>query len=144
LPRVCHASTTRPFDQYQRDIPYATLAQAFQSIVRPILAEGEAHLGRWRVDLQEALGPNGALMINLVPELELIIGEQPPVTDLSPLETQQRFQMVLRQFVAVFARKGHPLVLFLDDLQWLDARMAGFYGFERPERQCRDRTVRWS
>jgi PAS domain S-box-containing protein len=108
------------FDQYQRDIPYATLAQAFQSIVRLILGEGEAPLGRWRGDLQEALGPNGALMITLVPELELIIGEQPPVADLSPLETQERFQMVLRQFVAVFARKGQPLVLFLDDLQWLD------------------------
>jgi PAS domain S-box-containing protein len=108
------------FDQYQRDIPYSTLAQAFQSIVRPILGQGQAELDRWRVNLQEALGPNAALMINLVPELELIIGEQPPVADLSPLETQERFQMVFRQFVAVFARKEHPLVLFFDDLQWLD------------------------
>src|SRR6202789_2265975 len=108
------------FDQYQRDIPYSTLAQAFQSVVRPILGQAQAELDRWRVNLQEALGPNGALMINLVPELELIIGEQPPVADLSPLETQERFQRVFRQFVAVFARKEHPLVLFLDDLQWLD------------------------
>jgi PAS domain S-box-containing protein len=108
------------FDQYQRDIPYSILAQAFQSIVRPILGQGEAELGRWRVSLQKALGPNGALMFNLVPELKLIIGDQPPVADLSPLETQERFQKVFRQFVAVFARKEHPLVLFLDDLQWLD------------------------
>jgi PAS domain S-box-containing protein len=108
------------FDQYQRDIPYSTLAQAFQSVVRPMLGQAQAELDRWRADLQEALGPNGALMINLVPDLELIIGEQPPVADLSPLETQERFQRVFRQFVAVFARKEHPLVLFLDDLQWLD------------------------
>jgi PAS domain S-box-containing protein len=108
------------FDQYQRDIPYSTLAQAFRSVVRPILGQGQTELDRWRVNLQEALGPNGALMINLVPELELIIGEQPPVADLSPLETQERFQMVFRQLVAVFARKEQPLVLFLDDLQWLD------------------------
>jgi predicted ATPase/signal transduction histidine kinase/GAF domain-containing protein len=109
------------FDQYKRDIPYAPLAQAFQSLVRSILGLGEEELARWRDSLNEALGSNGALIINLVPELELIIGEQPPVADLSPLETQRRFQMVFRQFVAVFARPEHPLALFLDDLQWLDA-----------------------
>jgi PAS domain S-box-containing protein len=109
------------FDQYQRDIPYSTLAQAFRSVVRPLLTQGETELRRWRNSLLDALGPNGALMVNLVPELELIIGHQPPVADLSPLETQERFQTVFRQFVAVFARKEHPLVLFLDDLQWLDA-----------------------
>jgi PAS domain S-box-containing protein len=108
------------FDQYQRDIPHSTLAQAFQGIVRTILGQGEAELDRWRADLQEALGPNGALMINLVPELEFVMGVQPPVADLSPIETQERFQKVFRQFVTVFARKEHPLVLFLDDLQWLD------------------------
>src|SRR5882757_6007939 len=109
------------FDQYKRDIPYATLAQAFQNLIRPILGQSEAKLARWQYSLQEALGANGALIINLVPELELIIGKQPPVADLSPLETQKRFQMVFRQFVAVFARQEHPLALFLDDLQWLDA-----------------------
>jgi PAS domain S-box-containing protein len=109
------------FDQYKRDIPYATLAQAFQSLVRPILGQSEAELGLWRDNLQEALGSNGALIINLVPELELIIGKQPPVEDLSPQEMQKRFQMVFRRFVAAFARQEHPLVLFLDDLQWLDA-----------------------
>jgi len=109
------------FDQYKRDIPYSTLAQAFQSIVQSLLTQDEAELSRWRRSLLEALGPNGALMVNLVPEIELIIGNPPPVADLSPLETQERFQTVFRQFVAVFARKEHPLVLFLDDLQWLDA-----------------------
>ena len=109
------------FDQYKRDIPYATLAQAFQSLVRPLLGQSEAALGRWRAVLQEALGPNGQLIVNLVPELELVIGEQPPVADLPPHDAKNRFQMVFRRFLGVFARKEHPLALFLDDLQWLDS-----------------------
>ena len=109
------------FDQYKRDIPYATLAQAFQSLVRPLLGQSEAELGRWRDALSEALGPNGQLIVNLVPELELVIGKQPPVPDLPPQDAQNRFQMVFRRFLGVFARKEHPLALFLDDLQWLDA-----------------------
>src|SRR6202043_2630706 len=72
------------FDQYKRDIPYATLGQAFQSLVRSLLSQNEQELGRWRVSLSEALGPNGQLMVNLVPELELVIGKQPPVPDLPP------------------------------------------------------------
>jgi PAS domain S-box-containing protein len=109
------------FDQYQRDIPYATLGQAFQSLVRSLLAQSEAELGQWRDSLSEALGPNGQLIVNLVPELEVVIGKQPPVPDLPPQDAQNRFQMVFRRFLAVFARKEHPLALFLDDLQWLDA-----------------------
>ena len=109
------------FDQYKRDIPYATLAQAFQSLVRSLLSQSEAELGRWRAALSEALGPNGQLIVNLVPELELVIGTQPPVADLPPQDAQNRFQMVFRRFLGVFARKEHPLALFLDDLQWLDA-----------------------
>ena len=109
------------FDQYKRDIPYATLGQAFQSLVRSLLSQSEAELGRWRDSLSEALGPNGQLMVNLVPELELVIGKQPPVAELPPQDAQNRFQMVFRRFLGVFARKEHPLALFLDDLQWLDA-----------------------
>jgi PAS domain S-box-containing protein len=109
------------FDQYKRDIPYATIGQAFQSLVRSLLSQSEAELGRWRTSLSEALGPNGQLMVNLVPELELVIGKQPPVADLPSQDAQNRFQMVFRRFLAVFARKEHPLALFLDDLQWLDA-----------------------
>src|SRR5271157_4741525 len=109
------------FDQYKRDIPYVTLAQAFQSLVRSLLSQGEVELGRWRDSFSEALGSNGQLIVNLVPELELIIGKQPAVPDLRPQETKNRFQMVFRRFLGVFARKEHPLVLFLDDLQWLDS-----------------------
>src|SRR6202022_4646160 len=109
------------FDQYRRDIPYATLAQAFQGLVRPLLGRSEAELGRWRAALSEALGPNGQLIVTLIPELELIIGTQPPVADLPPQDAKNRFQMVFRRFLSVFARKEHPLALFLDDLQWLDA-----------------------
>jgi hypothetical protein len=108
------------FDQYKRDIPYATLAQAFQSLVRPLLGQSEAELGRWRDALREALGTNGQLIVNLVPALELVIRRQPPVPDLPPHEAQNRFQMVFRRFLGVFARKEHPLALFLDDLQRLD------------------------
>jgi PAS domain S-box-containing protein len=108
------------FDQYKRDIPYATVGQAFQSLVRSLLTQSEEQLGRWRASLIDALGPNGQLMVNLVPELELVIGKQLPVAVLPPQDAQKRFQMVFRRFLGVFARKEHPLALFLDDLQWLD------------------------
>ena len=108
------------FDQYKRDIPYSTLTQAFQSLVRQILGRHEQQVARWREAFLEAFGPNGQVMLSFVPELELIIGPQPPVPVLPPLETQTRFQMVFRHFVGVFSRQEHPLVLFLDDLQWLD------------------------
>ena len=109
------------FDQYKRDIPYATLAQAFQSLVRHILGLDETELKRWRHALLEALGPNGQLMVTLIPELVAIIGEQPPTPDLPPEEARNRFQMVFRRFLSAFAQPEHPLALFLDDLQWLDA-----------------------
>jgi len=109
------------FDQYKRDIPYATLAQSFQSLVRQLLGRSEAELSQWRDALSAALVPNGQLMVDLVPELELVIGTQPPVAELPPQVAKNRFRMVFRRFLSVFARPGHPLALFLDDLQWLDA-----------------------
>jgi PAS domain S-box-containing protein len=109
------------FDQYKRDIPYSTLVQAFQSLVRPLLGKSEGEVARWREALLEALGPNARLMVDLVPELDLVIGEQPPVPELPPQDAQRRFQLVVRRFIGVFARSDHPLTLFLDDLQWLDA-----------------------
>ncbi|WGD53154.1 AAA family ATPase [Bradyrhizobium sp. CB1650] len=109
------------FDQLKRNIPYATLAQAFQSLVRPLLGKSEADLAPWRDALRETLGSNAGLMVDLVPELKVLIGEPPLVPELPPQDAQRRFQMVLRQLIGVFARPEHPLALFLDDLQWLDA-----------------------
>src|SRR6266446_1573857 len=109
------------FDQYKRDIPYAPLAQAFQTLVRQIFVKSEAEVDQWRGALAEALGPSGRLIVDLIPELEILIGKQRPVPDLPPRDAQNRFQVVFLRFVGVFARKEHPLALFLDDLQWLDA-----------------------
>src|SRR5207237_3332271 len=102
-------------------IPYASLAQAFQSLIRHLLGQSEAELDSWRAALREALEPNGRLMVDLVPALTLLIGDQPPVPELAPQDAQRRFQLVFRRFIGVFARPEHPLALFLDDLQWLDA-----------------------
>ena len=108
------------FDQFKRDIPYATVAQAFQSLVRRLLSKGDEELDRWREAFLDAISPNGQLIVDVVPELKLIIGEQPAVLELSPQDAQRRFQLVFRRFINVFAKPEHPLVLFLDDLQWLD------------------------
>ncbi|MBV8453583.1 MAG: AAA family ATPase, partial [Deltaproteobacteria bacterium] len=108
-------------DQYKRDVPYATVAQAFDGLIRSLPSKGEANLQIWRDAFRQALGPNGTLMVDLVPVLRLIIEEQPPAPDLPPQDAQRRFQLVFRRFIGVFARPEHPLALFLDDLQWLDA-----------------------
>jgi len=106
-------------DQYKRDIPYSALAQALQNLIRALLTKSEAELNSWREAFREGLGPNGQLIMDLVPDLKLIIGEQPPVPDLEPQDAQRRFQLVFTRFISVFARPEHPLALFLDDLQWL-------------------------
>ncbi|SED21532.1 ATP-binding sensor histidine kinase [Bradyrhizobium erythrophlei] len=109
------------FDQYKRDIPYSTLAQAFQSLIGPLLGKSDPELAGWRDAFREALGPNARLIIDLVPELKLIVGDQPAVPELPPQDQQARFQLVFRRFLGVFARPEHPLALFIDDLQWLDS-----------------------
>jgi PAS domain S-box-containing protein len=114
------------FDQYKRDIPYATVAQAFQNLVHPLLSKPEVELSRWREDLHHALSPNGSLLVDLVPELKLIIGEQPPAATLPPQEAKTRAHLAFRSFIGVFARPERPLALFLDDLQWLDGATLDF------------------
>ena len=114
------------FDQYQRDVPYATVAQAFQSLLHPLLSKPDDELRKWRDNLIQALTPNGSLVVDLVPELELIIGEQPPVAPLPPQDAKIRSHLAFRRFLGVFARPEHPLALFLDDLQWLDAATLDF------------------
>ena len=109
------------FDQLERDVPYATLAQAFQGLIRrQLLAKPEAELAEWREQLRQALNPNGALLVDIIPELKFVIGEQPPVPDVPPAEAQARIHVTLRRLIGVFAHAEHPLALFLDDLQWLD------------------------
>jgi PAS domain S-box-containing protein len=107
-------------DQFKRDIPYGTLAQALQALVQMILRSAEVDLARWCESIKRAVGPNGQLIASLVPELELLIGKQPPVPGLPPQDSRNRFQMVFLGFLQVFAQPEHPLVLFLDDLQWID------------------------
>lgn len=109
------------FDQLQRNIPYRAVIQAFQSLIQQLLTEDQKDLIYWKDRLLTALGPNGQVIIEVIPEVELIIGPQPPVPELSPSEAQNRFNLVFQNFVRVFARREHPLVIFLDDLQWADS-----------------------
>jgi len=109
------------FDQHTHDVPYSTLVQAFQGLIRGLMSASEVQLEVWRGRLSEAVGAHGRLVAALVPELELIIGEQPPPPELPPQQTRRLFQVALRRFIGAFARPEHPLVLFLDDLHWADA-----------------------
>jgi anti-anti-sigma factor len=108
------------FDQRSRNVPYAPVTQAFRDLVRQILGERGDRLARWREDLERVLGANGQVLIDLLPELELILGPQPATVELGPAESQNRFNLLFSGFVRVFTGSGSPLVLFLDDLQWAD------------------------
>jgi PAS domain S-box-containing protein len=114
------------FERHRRDIPFVTLAQAFQTLVRQILGKSEDEVDLWQKEIRQAVAPNGKLIANFIPELELIIGRQPPVPELPPQETQNRLQTVFRRFLGVFAQREHPLTLFFDDLQWLDVATLSF------------------
>jgi diguanylate cyclase (GGDEF)-like protein/PAS domain S-box-containing protein len=109
------------FDQYKRDTPYANLAQALQTLVQQILGQREREIAQWRENLNKAVAPNGRLVTDLVPDLVTLIGPQPAVAKVPLQDAQNRFNQVIRRFIQVFAQADHPLVLFLDDLQWLDA-----------------------
>ncbi|MCL1475185.1 hybrid sensor histidine kinase/response regulator [Argonema antarcticum] len=109
------------FDQFKRNIPYASLIQAFQSLIQQFLTESEAQIQAWKDKLLSALGINGQVIIDVIPEVELIIGKQPPVPELGATESQNRFSRVFKQFIGVFTTQEHPLVVFLDDLQWADS-----------------------
>lgn len=108
------------FDQLKRNIPYSSLIAAFQDLIRQLLAENEAEIQIWKQKLLDVLGSNGQVIIDVIPEVELIIGKQPPVPHLGPSELQNRFNLVFQKFIRVFATKEHPLAIFLDDLQWAD------------------------
>ena len=109
------------FDQLQRNVPYFGVAQAFQALVRRILVEPDATLSSFRGRIEAAVGPNGQLLVDIVSELERILGPQPAVPEVGPVEAKNRFLLVVTRFLSVFAQREHPLTLFLDDLQWIDA-----------------------
>ena len=108
------------FDQYQRNIPYSALVLAFQQLVKQLLAEPEEKLQEWKTKLLNALGINGQIIIDIIPEVKLIIGVQPEVLEVGGNESQNRFKLVFKNFIKVFTNPEHPLALFLDDLQWAD------------------------
>jgi predicted ATPase/transcriptional regulator with GAF, ATPase, and Fis domain len=109
------------FDQVVRGVPYGPLLQAFRAFVWQALAESEERLADWRARLGEALGANAGVLAEVIPEIEFVLGAQPQPTVLEPAEAQNRFRFVVQSFVAALARRDHPLVVFLDDLQWADA-----------------------
>jgi predicted ATPase/class 3 adenylate cyclase/tRNA A-37 threonylcarbamoyl transferase component Bud32 len=108
------------FEQFGGNIPYSAIISAFSDLVRQLLSETEASLARWREKLLAAFGANGQVIIDVIPEVELIVGKQPAVPELAPTEAQNRFNLVFQNFMRVFAKPEHPLVMFIDDLQWAD------------------------
>lgn len=108
------------FDQFHCNEPYSALVHTFQDLVRQLLTENEAALGQWREKLNLALGPNGQIIIDVIPEVEMVIGPQPAVLNMGPVEAQNRFNRVFQEFIKVFCKPEHPLVIFLDDLHWID------------------------
>jgi PAS domain S-box-containing protein len=109
------------FDQFNRNIPFSAFVQAFRNLMGQLLTEPDAVIQEWKTKIIEALGENGQVIIEVIPELEIIIGQQPPVSDLSGNAAQNRFNLLLQKFIQVFTTKEHPLVMFLDDLQWADS-----------------------
>jgi predicted ATPase/serine phosphatase RsbU (regulator of sigma subunit)/tRNA A-37 threonylcarbamoyl transferase component Bud32 len=108
-------------DQFRKNIPYSAIIQAFKELIRQLFMETEEQLAAWKTVILKAVGSSGRVIIEFIPDLELVIGKQPPVQELPPAEAQHRLNLIFQAFVQVFTRKEHPLVIFLDDLQWADS-----------------------
>jgi serine/threonine protein kinase len=109
------------FDQFGRNIPYSAIVNALQKLVQQLLSEPDEQVEVWRSRLLTALGSNGQIIIDVIPEVELIIGKQSPIPEVGATEAQNRFNLTFQRFVRAFCAKEHPLVIFLDDLQWIDS-----------------------
>ncbi|MBE8968550.1 PAS domain S-box protein [Nostocales cyanobacterium LEGE 12452] len=109
------------FDQFRRNIPYSAIVDALQKLVQQLLGEPDEQVQQWRSRLLTALGSNGQIIVDVIPEVEFIIGKQPPVPEVGATEVQNRFNLTFQRFVRAFCAKEHPLVIFLDDLQWIDS-----------------------
>ncbi len=108
-------------DRFRRDVPYIAFVNAFRELIQQILTESDSDLSGWKGKILSILGPNGQIIIHVIPEVELIIGPQPPVPELGTVETQNRFNLVFKNFLRLFCGPDHLLVIFLDDLQWIDS-----------------------
>ncbi|RKE35724.1 putative ATPase [Paraburkholderia sp. BL23I1N1] len=113
-------------EQYGQNAPYAPLMQAIRSLFERILGESDSELDGWREVLRDAVGIQGKLLVSYIPELELVLGTQPDVPDLPPVEAQLRFQALITRLLSVFATEAHPLILFFDDVHWFDDATLNF------------------
>jgi predicted ATPase/GAF domain-containing protein len=109
------------FDQFNRHIPFSAFVQAFRDLMWQLLTETDIKVQQWKEKMLAALGDQAKVIIEVIPELERIIGKQPPVQELSGSAAQNRFNLLFHKFISVFTTKEHPLVIFLDDLQWADS-----------------------
>ena len=109
------------YDQFQRNIPFSAFVQAFRDLMEQLLSESDAELEQWQRKIITAVGENGQVIVEVIPELERIIGKQQPVSELSGSAAENRFNLLFQKFISVFATQEHPLVIFLDDLQWSDS-----------------------
>jgi PAS domain S-box-containing protein len=118
--------TSGKFDVYQKNIPYSSLIQALRNLMRTFLTESDERAASWKRNILEAVGQNGRVLTDIIPELVVLIGEQPDVRKLPPVESLNRFHDVFDRFIAALASEENPLTLFIDDLQWCDVASFDF------------------
>jgi predicted ATPase/signal transduction histidine kinase/tRNA A-37 threonylcarbamoyl transferase component Bud32 len=109
------------FDQFNRNIPFSAFVQAFRNLMAQLLSESDVELQQWKTKILKALGENAQVIIEVIPELQRIIGDVAPAPELSGSAAQNRFNLLFEKFFQVFTTVEHPLVMFLDDLQWIDS-----------------------